>query len=138
MHSLIPNLGVENIAQTVAYYQEHFGFTLQMAVNDKYESANTLDESQNYLWAMVQNGGVTLMLQQRESLKADVGVSFETLGASASFYIAVEDADALYESLKNGIEIVKPIETSWYGQREFYIRDINGYVLGFSSSAPKQ
>ncbi len=137
MHSLIPNLGVENIAQTVAYYQEHFGFTLQMVVNDKHESANTLDESQNYLWAMIQNGGVTLMLQQQKSLKEDVGVFFETLGASVSFYIAVENADTLYESLRNSVEIVKPIQTSWYGQREFYIRDINGYVLGFSSSVTK-
>lgn len=29
----------------------------------------------------------------------------------------------------------KRITTTWYGQREFYIKDINGYILGFASKA---
>jgi hypothetical protein len=28
---------------------------------------------------------------------------------------------------------LKPVYTTWYGQKEFYIKDINGYILGFSS-----
>lgn len=37
MKSLIPNLGVESISQTVTYYQDFFGFSLQMAVSEEYE-----------------------------------------------------------------------------------------------------
>ncbi len=137
MQSLIPNLGVENIAQTVAYYQNHFGFALQMAVNDKHETTDTLKAEDRYLWAMIQNGGVTLMLQQQKSLKEDVGDFFQTLGASATFYINVENADTLYESIKDHVEVMKAPSTSWYGQREFYVKDLNGYVLGFASSMSK-
>lgn len=28
--------------------------------------------------------------------------------------------------------MVKELSTTWYGMNEFYIRDNNGYVLGFA------
>ena len=35
-------------------------------------------------------------------------------------------------AVKDSIDILKPISDTWYGAREFYARDINGYVLAFS------
>jgi hypothetical protein len=54
-----------------------------------------------------------------------------TNGASVLFYIDVSGIDDLYEGLKGKVEIEKEIETTWYGVREFYIKECNGYVLGF-------
>ena len=34
---------------------------------------------------------------------------------------------------KDKVIIYKEIETTWYGQKEFYIKDLNGYILGFTS-----
>ena len=28
---------------------------------------------------------------------------------------------------------MKEIDTTWYGQREFYVRDCNGYILAFAT-----
>jgi hypothetical protein len=28
--------------------------------------------------------------------------------------------------------MAKELETTWYGMREFYIKDCNGYILGFA------
>lgn len=34
--------------------------------------------------------------------------------------------------LKKKVEIAKELSTTWYGMNEFYIRDNNGYILGFA------
>jgi uncharacterized glyoxalase superfamily protein PhnB len=73
------------------------------------------------------------MLQNTESLKEDVGVFFENIGASLTLYIDVENVDDLYVKIKDKVIIYKELNTTWYGQREFYIKDINGYILGFAS-----
>ncbi len=54
-----------------------------------------------------------------------------TEGASVLFYVDVSDLDELYIKLKGKVEIEKKMETTWYGMREFYIKDCNGYLLGF-------
>lgn len=51
-------------------------------------------------------------------------------GASVLFYIDVSGIDELYIGLKGKVEIEKEIETTWYGMREFYIKDCNGLALG--------
>ncbi len=134
MKSLTPNMAVKNIKETVAYYQQYFGFVLQMAVSeDKASIGPELLKEKEYIWATVVCGEVSLMFQRVDSIKEDVGDFFELLGASATFYIKVDDVNALYESVRNEVEVVKALETTWYGQREFYVRDCNGYVLAFAT-----
>jgi uncharacterized glyoxalase superfamily protein PhnB len=48
------------------------------------------------------------------------------------FYIDVENIEETYKQLEGRVEIAKTLETTWYGMREFYIRDCNGYILGFA------
>jgi len=47
------------------------------------------------------------------------------------FYIDVENIKEIYTQLEDHVEIVKALETTWYGMLEFYIRDCNNYILGF-------
>jgi uncharacterized glyoxalase superfamily protein PhnB len=135
MQSLIPNMAVKNIQATVQYYQQHFGFELQMVVDTNHEISNQLDDQITYLWVMVQHGNVSILFQEVESLKEDVGGFFNTLGASATFYISVEDVSSLFEQVKETVTVIKPLETTWYGQQEFYVQDINGYVIAFAQPA---
>jgi len=134
MQNLIVNLAVRDIAESIAYYRDVLNFTPIMAVpEDKSSFSPELEEGKRYLFAMVQSGGVEIMLQQEESLREDVSDFFTNIGASATFYIRVDDVDGWYETIASKVEIIKPIETTWYGMREFYIRDINGYVLAFTT-----
>lgn len=134
MQNLIVNLAVRDIRESIAYYRDILGFTPIMAVpEDRSSFSPVLEEGKRYLFAMVQAGGVEIMLQEQNSLKEDVTDFFSSLGASAIFYIRVDDVDRWYESVSQKAEIVRPIETTWYGMREFYIRDVNGYVLGFAT-----
>lgn len=134
MKKLTPNLAVKNIKDTVNYYHDNFGFTLQMAVSeDKSSMGAEFVADKEYIWAMIASGEVIIMLQRADSLKEDLGIDFfKSIGASASFYIEVEDVDALYEKVKSKVQIVKDIDTTWYGQKEFYVKDIDGYILAFS------
>lgn len=39
-----------------------------------------------------------------------------------------------FESIKDRVEIVWPLETMEYGQQEFGIRDLDGYMLAFAEA----
>jgi uncharacterized glyoxalase superfamily protein PhnB len=128
------NLAVKDIKETIKYYQENFNFKVQMLVDESKTIFDTqIKEELNYVWAMIQKDNISIMLQSVESLKEDVGVFFDNIGASLTLYIDVENVDELYLKIKDKVNIYKEITTTWYGQREFYIKDINGYILGFSS-----
>ena len=134
MKSMIVNLAVNDIVSTIKYYQENFDFELQILVDESKTIFDTeIKKELNYIWAMIHKDNISIMLQSVESLKEDVGVFFDKIGASLTLYIDVENVDELYLKIKDKVTIYKEITTTWYGQREFYIKDINGYILGFSS-----
>jgi len=131
---MIVNLAVKDIASAVKYYQDNFGFELEMLVDESETNFDTIIKKDiNYIWAMLKIGNVSIMFQNSDSLKKDIGEFFENIGASLTLYIEVENVDELYLKIKDKVVIYKEIETTWYGQREFYIKDINGYILGLSS-----
>lgn len=134
MQSLIPNLAVNNVTETIEYYQNNLGFELLMCVDQARNSGNNLNPDTTYIWAMIKNGDVEIMLQEANSIKEEGSDFFENIGASVSFYIAVEDVNTFYQEVSDKVEIYREPETTWYGQREFYVRDINGYILGFAST----
>lgn len=132
MQALTPNLAVKSIQETVDYYKT-LGFQLEVAIADDKSFSIEFKEDKHYIWAIIKRENIEIMLQDQTSLSEDVGAFFNTLGSSATFYITIENTDSFYEAIKDHVEIYKPIETTWYGQREFYVRDINGYILGFAS-----
>jgi predicted enzyme related to lactoylglutathione lyase len=64
------------------------------------------------------------------------GATFSVMEASpvptgARFNFSVEDVDALWERLKDKVEVVEPPFDTPYGTRKFTIRDLDGNELGF-------
>jgi len=133
MKKLTPNMAVKDVRETVNYYVDNLGFKLVMAVNDdKSAMGDELVEGKEYIWANVMCGDVGFMFQKEDSFVADIGEIYSEIGSSSTYYMEIENIDAFYETLKDKVEVVKEIDNVWYGAREFYIRDCNGYVLGFS------
>ena len=60
------------------------------------------------------------------------------IGATGTLFIEVEGVDALHDRLKPRVKIVMPIETQFYGMREFAIEDPDGYVITFAERAPQR
>ncbi len=59
-------------------------------------------------------------------------------GASITLYFRVDDVDTIAARLPAETPIVKALETTWYGMREIWVRDPDGYVLtiGTPDGAP--
>ena len=131
---LTPNLAVEDVAASVRFYTEVLGFELRMAVSeDRQMAQGGLQEGVRYVWANVMAADVGLMLQEKASFAGDVGLKADRPGATMSLYFEVDDADAFFDELEGRVRVHKPPADTWYGAREFYLLDPDGYLLGFSS-----
>lgn len=119
-----PNLMVKDVKRTVTFYTSILGFTLLDSV--------PLGED-NFVFAIVQSGGVMLMFQEEQSIKEELPQLTKcSSGGCLTFYTNVEDVHKLYESLKDKVIIVKEIHETFYGSTDFVIEDCNGYILVFS------
>jgi len=134
LKKLTPNFSVQDIGKTVVFYRDVLGFKLDMVVpEDKSDVIPELTEGKKYIYAMMSRDGVGVMFQRTDSIGEDVPpLKGVPIGASVSFYIEVEDINALYQEIKPKAGVVKELETAWYGMQEFYIKDCNGYILGFT------
>lgn len=134
---LSPNFEVSDIKKTVAFYAENFGFNLIMAVPETQDGIDqTFAENKEYVYAMMQKDNVEFMFQRTDTFKRDVIFSKEqTIGATVSFYMDIEGIKEFHENLKNKNLQITELKTTWYGMREFYVKDLNGYILGFAEKA---
>ena len=125
LKKLTPNLMVEDVNETVAFYKDVLGFALLASV----------PEEGQFNWAMMKHGGVEIMFQSRASLTGDVP-QFEgkAIGGSLTLYIDVEDIKGLYANLQNRVTLLHDMATTFYGTREFTIQDCNGYILTFAQA----
>jgi uncharacterized glyoxalase superfamily protein PhnB len=46
-------------------------------------------------------------------------------------YVRTDEVDRLYERLKDRVQIRLGLEETFYGTREFIVRDLNGFWLTF-------
>lgn len=135
---LTPDLMVPDVAKTVRFYTEKLGFKLNMLVPEKEQTMETdFAEGKKYLCAMVSRDEVFVMFIQKDMHANDIPIlQGVPISASAIFYCDVDNVGELYGSFKkNEVEILKNLSTTWYGMKEFYIRDCNGYILGFAERA---
>ena len=137
--TLTPNLAVADIRQTVQFYCENLGFELVMAVPETQDGIDQqLSEDKTYVYAMLNKDNASLMFQRIDTLKEDVSFFDKTeIGASVSLYMQGKGIDAFFEELKNKNIQITEMRLTWYGIKEFYIKDNNGYILGFAEETEK-
>jgi catechol 2,3-dioxygenase-like lactoylglutathione lyase family enzyme len=135
MEKITANLMVTNMRQSLDFYCEVLGFTLSMGVNGDQEIFTNGVIRDDLVYVMLSHGSEGLMLQRRDSLAEDVPVfaADATPGGTFTLYMRGEPVDALAARLPDSVEIIKGPETTWYGMRELYIRDPDGYVLAFGA-----
>ena len=134
VQSLIPNLMVADVSRSVAFYCELLDFELVMAVpEDSREVLFALPEGRRLVYALVKNGVAQLMFQEQASLRQDVpAFANSTPGAAVSFYMeqaTKEELEAYAAKAATEARIVKAPFDTWYGMRECYFTDPDGYVL---------
>ena len=137
VNTLTPNLAVANIRQTVQFYIENLGFELVMAVPETQDGIDQqLLDNKEYVYALLKKETVELMFQRVDCYHEDVTIDGK-IGASVSFYMQGKGVDAFYAELKSKKIQVSEMNLTWYGIKEFYVKDNNGYILGFAEEVEK-
>jgi uncharacterized glyoxalase superfamily protein PhnB len=116
--SVTPNFSVENLDETLAYYQSAFGFTIAWTWGEP-----------AYL-ASVCRDRVELMLGERGKAGPP--------GTSRA-YFRMRGVDAYYERLRAaGVTVAVEIGDRPYGLRDFGVRDPSGNELDFGEVIEKE
>jgi uncharacterized glyoxalase superfamily protein PhnB len=130
LQSITSNLMVTDVDETVDYYKNILGFNLEMSVPR---------DDGKLQWAMVSRDEVAIMLHEKENFIEEVPeLANVPLGGSFTLFVRMEGLDDYYEKIKalKNIEIFREPMTTFYGMKEFTIRDLNGYILTFAE--PKE
>ncbi len=111
LQALIPMLTVTDVSASVSFYRDTLGFAC----------ANQMSG-----WASMSKDGVEIMFAL-----PNAHIPFERPQLTGSLYLRCDDVDAVWQAVRDRVEIVYPLENFDYGMREFAIRDNNGYLLQF-------
>ena len=119
-HSIAPVFAVADISATIRWYEEQLGF-----ISDPFPA------HEPYVFAVVYRDKIEIMLQRVEGYqKPDLYNS--RAGGVWDAYFRIDGVKALFESVRDKATIVQPLCKQFYGNWEFEVRDINGYILVFS------
>jgi catechol 2,3-dioxygenase-like lactoylglutathione lyase family enzyme len=110
----MPVLQVSDVAASQAFYCDRLGFVSHGTWGDGPE------------FCIVQRGKVTIAFDRSRS---DGPVPVNQYWAA---YVYVEDSDALHaEFAAKGVDIPRGPEDTFYGSRDFDIRDPDGHLIAF-------
>ncbi len=129
------NMMVSDLHRTIAFYCETLDFEHVMSVpKNSRDILFNHDPERPLAYAMLKHGDVEMMFQETESLKENVPAfdGVESTGGTLTFYFEVEDVDLMAERVKKVCPLVRDLHDTFYGMREIYVRDPDGYVLGFA------
>ena len=112
--SLTPMLWTEKLEETINFYRDILGFTVN-------------EHNSDCGWADISKDAANLMLAKpNEHVGFKNGAQF-----TGTFYFRIENADELWEKLKDKVKVCYAIEDFEWGMREFAIYDNNVYTLQF-------
>jgi len=115
--SLAPQFLVDDLSEAIAYYRDRLGFELDFV----YESS----------YASVSRDGFAIHLKCAPKTIADRTNRKQNEHLDA--YVGVRGIEALFDELKsNGAGIIRSLEERPWGCRDFYVEDLDGYLLCFS------
>ena len=83
---------------------------------------------------MMTYGNVNFMFQTFESLGSELPEISRHNGGSLLLYIKIKNIRKYHDMINGKVNVLKGLETTFYGATEFSILDNNGYVLTFAEN----
>lgn len=121
--SLTPNLVVSDIVRSLTFYRDVLGFAI----------VTTVPEAEPFVFVWLQRGDVQVFLNAQHAAAAEYPELAATVsGGSWTMFIVTDAVDELHRSLEAKVRVVMPLETKFYGMREFAIADPDGFVITFA------
>jgi catechol 2,3-dioxygenase-like lactoylglutathione lyase family enzyme len=124
VRGLAPLLAVFDMPTSIRFYRDVLGF----------EVVDTSAPGDDYGWALLRLGGTEVMLNtaydpgQRPPEPDAARIAAHE---DVTIYFGCPDVDGAYEHLRGlGVE-VRPPEVAYYGMKQLYVRDPDGFGLCF-------
>ncbi len=111
---VVPMIHVPDVRATVDWYQG-IGFTVGDTYGDDGEGLSFAFLSFGSSEVMFNSGGRPSTHHRRE----------------VDLYVYADNVDDLYQRLKDRVEVVEDLHDTFYGMREFIIRDLNRFWITF-------
>ena len=122
--SVTTNIMVENVLESLNFYQDILNFEPILTVPGKDEKLQ---------FAILKKDSITLMLQSKRSLVEEYPtLKTEKILPSFTLFITVKEVEKLYEQLKEKTSIASQLHQTFYGKLEFAIFDNAHNILTFS------
>lgn len=114
---VVPMIHVPDVRATAEWYKT-VGFTV----------TGTNEEDGEMNWAALSFGTTEVMLNEG-------GRPSTEHRREVDLYVHTDHVDDLYRRLKDRVEVVEGLHDTFYGRREFIIRDINRFWVTFGQPA---
>ncbi len=135
VNSMSANLMVSDVAASLAFYVDGIGGTIAFTVDANQKSDMEGGIIDGAIFASVRLGGSEMMLQEKHNLVEDAPHAYsadDVPGGTFSLYFRVDDVEEVLGRLDD-VEVVKPLQLTWYGMKEVWVRDPDGYVVTIGS-----
>ena len=121
---LTPNLLVDSVERSLAFYENVLGFTRGFTVPD----------ASPFVFGSVVSGSVEIFFNEKTAAAKEYpAFAAAPIGLTGTMFIEISGGiDALHDRLKPHAKIVMPLVTQWYGLKEFVIADPDGYLVTFA------
>ncbi|GLQ16455.1 hypothetical protein GCM10007879_07040 [Maritalea porphyrae] len=122
MNRLFPNLMVQDMEQTLTFYQ-NLGFSVLSKMPEE-----------SPVWALVELDGIKIMFQSKPSLTAEFPqLADQQSGGALTLWINTPNVKKYFERASIQCKLLKPLGvTDYNGATEFVLRDPDGFILHFS------
>ena len=121
---LTPVLIVEAIEPCLPFWIDRLGFTKTAEV----------PHGDQLGFVILVRDGVEVMYQTRASVQGDVPALADTPSRGNLLYFEVDDLDAVENALQ-GVSLVIPRRTTFYGAQEIIVREPGGNAVAFAQFA---
>jgi len=118
--STSPSFPVADVDATIRWYQQYLGF-----------DANPFPDHKPYVFALLYRENAEIMLQLVNDYEKP-NLYARRLGGVWDAYFRVIGVQELYDSVRDKVEVLRPLQKMPYSQMGFEVKDLNGYVLVFS------
>jgi uncharacterized glyoxalase superfamily protein PhnB len=119
---ITPVLIVEKIEPVLPFWIDRLGF----------EKTVEVPSDDGLVFVIFQHGSAELMFQTRASAEKDVPQMTGYLKPGPGTFIEVDDFDDLLKRVE-GVEVVMPERTTFYGMREIMVREPGGNIICFAA-----
>ena len=132
LSDVTPNLIVDDIDRSTAFYRDLLGFSI----------VTTVPDTAPWVFVWLKRDSVNVFLNTRGPAEEDLPLWHGRPAGAMSMFITIEaettaaGIDALFAQIGPEATVVMPPKDQFYGMREFGVADPDGYIVFFSQRIP--